>query len=226
MYVVLTFTELVLAAKKCGSDGPEHTCRVQKMASSPLPPFKRAGKTVPKRVAPPSIPEDTKFSSDDGDDSDDSQKEDAMNMSMDTSQQSSAGDPLQGDAAPEPPEEFRDDLDPEQVTLANLKNWTEPNVLKVNINHLRWDYNTKWGQIRPLNDQLVQKYVGQLKANLPRVPVRVLLRSLGTGMHSTPFRRSLHNLHFHRGQVCGDWGPTHIQGGQDCVPGEDDPAVQ
>ena len=88
------------------------------------------------------------------------------------------------ESAEPPVDRPAEDLLPEQVTLAALRNYTDGEVKEVEVKHLRWDFAQEWGQIRPLNPSLVEQYLQRLQANAPRIPVRVLLRNMGAGMHS------------------------------------------
>ena len=86
------------------------------------------------------------------------------------------------DAAPVPNEEAAEDIPAEQVTLESIAKYSDGEVTQVHVSFLRWDRKQEWGQIRPLNDDRVTKYLQQITMNEPRTPVRVLLRSLGSGL--------------------------------------------
>ena len=153
------------------------------------------GKTVKPLQAPKARSPSPRFSDNQSDDSD-SSLESNPNKVPDSptllpfSQKKDESFDATQDAAPEPPQPMSEDLPPEEVTLQAVARWSEPEVQVIDVNHLYWDTNQSWGQIRPLNEQHVQKYLNQIRENHPRVPVHILVRNLGSGMlHVTPIRR-------------------------------------
>ena len=84
--------------------------------------------------------------------------------------------------APAPTSPQKEDLPPERVTPDAIKQWSNRDNELVHMSQLRWDYDQQWGQIRPLNDTMVEHYFNQVQANPPRVPVSVLLRQTSNGV--------------------------------------------
>ena len=101
------------------------------------------------------------------------------------------------------------------MTLPQLGQYVELGVKEVHVLCLQWDRRQQWGQIRPLNDEVVDRYYQSVKANAPRVPVRVLLRSMG-GMF-TPNRRALIHFCYHRRPVYCDWWAAYTSGAEAVV---------
>ena len=73
-------------------------------------------------------------------------------------------------------------INPDKVNDKELKKYMLPGLFIAHVSQLRWDLKQEWGQIRKLNNDRVQYYVRSLKESPPRVPVRILLRTLGQGI--------------------------------------------
>ena len=73
-------------------------------------------------------------------------------------------------------------IDPESVSIDQVKDYVQSELEAVPVMYLRWDTQQKWGQIRVLNPQLVEYYIKVIEKEPPRQPVRVLVRNMGTGM--------------------------------------------
>lgn len=70
----------------------------------------------------------------------------------------------------------------EVVNLTELRKWAKGEPAGLPVTALRWDLHCRWGQIRPLNPELVAYYEDGLKAGLPRQPIKVLVRNMGSDM--------------------------------------------
>lgn len=79
---------------------------------------------------------------------------------------------------------FRDleELEANEVNLEKLKSWTLPEMKVIHVANLKWDTKQKWGQIRPVNKNLVAYYKRRLQQAIPRQPVRILVRDMGNGV--------------------------------------------
>ena len=102
-----------------------------------------------------------------------------LNTSANTSQESVGAD---DDVAPfvaQPPVE---DMEPDMINLQSVAKFTEPGLKQIHITHLKWDRRLQWGQIRPLNDDQVLQYFKDIKRQEPSSCIKVLVRSIGTGV--------------------------------------------
>ena len=72
-------------------------------------------------------------------------------------------------------------IDPETVSVDQVKDYVMAELEAVPVTYLRWETQQQWGQIRVLNPQLVEYYIKVIEKEPPRHPVRVLLRNMGSG---------------------------------------------
>ena len=138
------------------------------------PPGKHAGKTVKPREAPV-------LSSDSDDDpvfSDQGKHSGSEEPEVEAKPQSSQSIFV---AAP-PALSQRELLPPEQVNVQEVRKYINPDLASVHVRELRWDTTQSWGQIRTLNDEMVQYYSRELERDPPRQCIRVLLRDMGSGL--------------------------------------------
>ena len=142
----------------------------------------RAGKTVKPRPPPvqssDSSEEGSSQDSNRGSDSDASEPEARALGSMSTFV---ASPPTQADA---------EVLTPSEVTINKVNLYMGTDLLMIHVKKLRWDTTLSWGQLRVVQDKLVQNYKSCLEKEPPRQPVRVLLKDMGTGLLNklTPIR--------------------------------------
>lgn len=108
-----------------------------------------------------------------------------------------------------PPGPLTEDLPPEKVTLEELSKYSNHQSVLIPVTQLRWDVTCSWGQIRPLNNQIVEEYKEDVRRNPPRTAVNVLLRDMGNGMHSLIRIGLTFSLFAPHRAVYGDWGSTH-----------------
>jgi hypothetical protein len=86
--------------------------------------------------------------------------------------------------APEPPAALAstEPVDPDTIVHKTVEGWSTRTLVTIQMEQLRWDVHCKWGQIRVINESLVERYKIGLLSNPPRFPIRILVRSLGRGM--------------------------------------------
>ena len=176
----------------------------QIMASNSQQPKGRAGKTVKPREPTPSSP-----SSSSDDDSDKDSKQSKSDAAPEPLTQTQSKD--QFHAAP-PTREDTEEYDPDKVSIKDVQQYTSTELSLVPVGYLRWDSKQTWGQIRKLDLDLVEKYRKSIDKEPPRLPVRVLLRNMGSGMFSFLHRIVVTFFFFHRHRVCCAWGPAHLKG--------------
>ena len=81
---------------------------------------------------------------------------------------------------------------------------------KVHVQDLQWDKTMRLGQIRMLNTKIVDHYTQRIKANPPRVPVRILAKAT-TGVFYANAESAIHILVAQMGTLC-HWGVnTYLQ---------------
>ena len=73
-------------------------------------------------------------------------------------------------------------IDPQTFCMDMVKDYLLPDLQVVPVMNLRWDTQQKWGQIRAFKQDLVDEYIKEIEKELPRKPVRVLIRNMGAGM--------------------------------------------
>ena len=140
----------------------------------------------------PQTPEVTRFFSEEIAESGDPHEPDSQTNAEATADEEASTQPLDDDEPQLPALDFPGELlDTEEVTLAKLRPFACMEVTKLNITQLCWESTGEYGQIRPLNDKLVDHYVAVLRTSQRLVPVSVLVRRFGTGVDTTPFRRTL-----------------------------------
>ena len=112
-------------------------------------------------------------------------------------------------AAPPVQEDLEQLIDPDTVSVDQVKDYVQSELEAVPVMYLRWDTQQKWGQIRVLNPQLVEYYIKVIEKEPPRQPVRVLVRNMGSGIcfFFTPNRRNI--IPFHRYPIRSTRWATH-----------------
>ena len=146
----------------------------QNMASNSQQPKGRAGKTVAPKGR---LPSPSTSSSDT--DSDNDSKQSKPDPAPEGATQTQSQDKFH--AAP-PAKEDSEEYDPEKVSIKDVQQYTVEGLQLVPVTYLRWDEKQVWGQIRTLDQDLVQRYVKSVEKEPPRLPVRVLLRNMGSDM--------------------------------------------
>lgn len=84
-----------------------------------------------------------------------------------------------------------DPLEPGTLSLKELQKWSSGSVKSVEIGKIIWDENLEYGQVRPLNMTRVQQLVRSLKAEMPRMPIRILVKRTQERMPPKFLRRSV-----------------------------------
>ena len=115
-------------------------------------------------------------------DSEDELKSPATAVVSEGTEQATQQDVEQPQPSPAAVPDLDKQMEPEEVTLDKVREYVDPDLNEVLVSALVWDKEQKWGQIRVLNQSLVEYYIKIIKKEPPRLPVRVLLRNMGDGV--------------------------------------------
>ena len=153
------------------------------MSSQSNVPRGRAGKTVKRPV------EDEQATEESAEDVSSSAQSDPGSDRVFQAEENLSQVPASTYVATPPAVVQADNVAPEDLNVQLVANFSTGQPTLVHVTQLRWDTTQSWGQIRKLNKELVARYVRALESEPLRLPIKVLVRDLGSGViNFTPDR--------------------------------------